>query len=104
LSTQLFSLLFADDTACLAADDNLENLFDFVNTELQKLAIWFKSNKLAVNVQKTKYLLFHTKQRKVDLQNHKLYFNNNDLNNDDPQLVFELDRISNDNPIPAERT
>jgi len=97
LSTNLFSLLFADDTACLAAHDDLSQLCTFVNTELQKLAIWFKSNKLAVNVKKTKYVIFHTKQKKLHMGNNKIFFNNNDLTYNDPDLITELDRISNDN-------
>jgi hypothetical protein len=52
--TNLSMYLFADDTNALAQGKNLHDLIDFVNIELQKLAIWFKANKLAINANKTK--------------------------------------------------
>jgi len=63
-SSTFFSLLFADDTACLAVHSDINILYNTVNTELQKIACWFKTNKLAVNVSKTKYVHFHYKQKK----------------------------------------
>jgi hypothetical protein len=33
-------------------------LITYINTELQKLAVWFKANKLAVTVNKTNYIIF----------------------------------------------
>ena len=38
-ATQLATFLFADDTSCLAEHSNLQELVEFVNTELKKLAI-----------------------------------------------------------------
>jgi len=104
-STSLLSLLFADDTACLAADANLNNLFETVNSEIQKVATWFKANKLAVNVKKTKYLLFHTKQKKIDLGDLKILYDDNDLDSPpDPSKVTELGRITISNDDPQDRT
>ena len=57
-STELATYLFADDTSC--------QLIAFTNTELHKLANWFKSNKMAVNISKTKYIIFRTKGKKID--------------------------------------
>jgi len=104
LSTTMYSLLFADDTACLAEHEDINQLQNFVNNELQKLAIWFKTNKLAVNVKKTKYSVFHTKQKKIDFSNFKILFNENDLNCNNQDKITELDRIAIDNPIESERT
>jgi hypothetical protein len=59
--------LFADDTNALAKGDDLSALIDHVNTELQKIALWLQSNKLAVNTSKTKYIIFRTKNRKSNL-------------------------------------
>jgi Reverse transcriptase (RNA-dependent DNA polymerase) len=53
--TNLFSLLFADDTAGLKSGANLQQLIDETNVELKKIAKWFRANKMAVNVGKTKY-------------------------------------------------
>ena len=65
-STLLYTLLFADDTACLASGENLQDLINFINVELNKIAIWFRVNKMAVNAEKTKYIIFHARNKKVD--------------------------------------
>ncbi|MFN9897608.1 MAG: hypothetical protein ACK55Z_02175, partial [bacterium] len=39
-ASTLFSLLFADDTTGLAKGKVLSELTDYVNTELQKIALW----------------------------------------------------------------
>ena len=63
-ATQLATFLFADDTSCLAEHSNLQELVEFVNTELKKLAYWFRANKMAVNISKTKYIIFRTRGKK----------------------------------------
>ncbi len=64
-STQLATFLFADDTSCLAEHSNLNSLVNFINTELQKLANWFRSNKMAINISKTKYIIFRTREKRL---------------------------------------
>jgi hypothetical protein len=39
--TDMLSLLFADDTACLTSGPDLKAVIDKANAELQKLSIWF---------------------------------------------------------------
>jgi hypothetical protein len=53
-ATELATFLFADDTTCLAENRNLQELINYVNSQLNKLAMWFKANKMAVNVLDTK--------------------------------------------------
>ena len=38
---------------------NIDTLFDSMNMELANVSTWFKSNKLSLNVDKTKWLLFY---------------------------------------------
>ena len=38
-------------------------LFETLNIELKNVSMWFKCNKLSLNVSKTNYTLFHSKQR-----------------------------------------
>ena len=52
LSTSLLTLMFADDTACLKSGNNLNVLLSEVNDEVRRLAHWFRTNKLTVNVKK----------------------------------------------------
>jgi hypothetical protein len=57
----LFLFLFLSEmthTSCLAEHKNLNT---HVNNELQKLAILFKANKMAVIVLKTNNIIFHTR-------------------------------------------
>ena len=71
-ATSLFTLLFADDTTFQLSSNNLQELFTTANTELQKACEWFQSNKLTLNVSKTKYILFRSKTMAVDFSMLKL--------------------------------
>ena len=82
-ASKLFTLLFADDTCCLYAGINLKDLIKFCNDELQKIANWFSANKLAVNVNKCKYIIFHNKGKKLQFDNEKIIFNCNEIGKDD---------------------
>ena len=48
---------YADDTAILITDRNLNRLYEKANTELAKIVSWTEANRLALNLQKTTYLL-----------------------------------------------
>ena len=51
-ATNFFSLLFADDTTFQLCHNNIKILFEMANEELYKASIWFRSNKLTLNVKK----------------------------------------------------
>ena len=57
-SSVLHFNLFADDTSICFSDYNIENLFNTVNQELEKIAVWITANNLSLNVNKPVYLLF----------------------------------------------
>ena len=96
-ASKLFTLLFADDTCCLSAGKNLKDLIKFCNEELQKIANWFSANKLAVNVNKCKYIIFHNKGKKIPLEDEKIIFNCNEIGKDDiTENIVPLDRIHSD--------
>ena len=44
-----------------------QTLFDTVSIELQKISQWFISNKLSLNVTKTKYSFFHKPSKKDNI-------------------------------------
>ena len=54
----MFSILFADDTTLQLSSSNIVSLYEQANVELDKLADWFKANKLTLNRSKTKYMMF----------------------------------------------
>ena len=60
-SSQLLSFfLFADDTNIYYESNDLAILMRKVNKELKKVKLWLDSNKLALNVDKTNFVLFHS--------------------------------------------
>ena len=52
-------MLFADDTHLFCSHNNIRTLFETANQELSQINDWFLANKLSLNVEKTKYMLFH---------------------------------------------
>ena len=56
--------LFADDTNVLYSSKDLKNYNSTINNELDKLALWFKTNKLSLNAKKTNYMVFKNSKRK----------------------------------------
>ena len=56
-------------TASHFASKKLKTLETTLNTDLKSISDWLKANRLSVNVDKSKLLIFRSKQRKLDL-NH----------------------------------
>lgn len=63
ISSILNYILFADDTTGLYSAPTLDDLFLSVNNELEKLDTWFSVNKLLINLKKTNFVLFMTRQK-----------------------------------------
>ena len=57
-SKVLFFLLFVDDTTLQLSSSNIYELYCTANKELKQVSEWFKANKLTLNINKTKYILF----------------------------------------------
>jgi hypothetical protein len=93
-ATTLFSVLFADDTTGLGKGKNLRDLTIYVNNELQKIANWFRSNKMAVNTSKTKFIVFRTRGKRIDPEDCQLVFNSNEIGSvENPNLIVPIERI-----------
>ena len=87
-SKALHAILFADDTSLQGTmstfytfapkcKDDYRILSDRINMELSKINEWLEINKLSINVDKTKYMIFHHQQRKLDMYDQlKLSINN----------------------------
>ena len=60
--------MFADDTNVFLSGLNVDDLFSDMNCELNKISLWFKANKLLLNLTKTKYSLFHPTSKKMVLR------------------------------------
>ena len=46
--------MFADDPDLLLSNKDINKPFNDINVELQKMSIWFKTNKLLLNLTTTK--------------------------------------------------
>ena len=71
VSDNLNFILYADDTTLSSpmcsfssgCDGDVERVSILINLELNKIADWLAVNKLSLNVQKTKLMIFHYRQR-----------------------------------------
>lgn len=65
-------VIFADDVTLQTSLGSLElnkvnkNILQTINSELSKVDIWLKTNKLSLNYAKIKAMIFHMPQKKVD--------------------------------------
>ena len=104
--TKLLTLLFADDTAGMKSGLNLDDLIKEVNVEVNKLANWFRANKMAVNVSKTKYIIFKPKGVKIKIEkNNGIVYDENEIGKPkNMSKITPLVRIHNENSDPSNRT
>ena len=58
ISDKLKFILFADDTNIFYTDKNISIVHKVLNVELEKLNLWFKVNKLSLNIDKTNFMVF----------------------------------------------
>ena len=66
-------ILYADDTTLgspmcsftRGCDGNIDIVSNLINSEWNKIADWLAVNKLSLNVQKTKFIIFHYRQRVI---------------------------------------
>ena len=65
-TSKLFSFcLFADDTNIYCESDDLTLLTRKVKKERKNVKLWLDSNKLALNIGKSNFVLFHSSQMKL---------------------------------------
>ena len=73
-------LLFSDNTSIFLSHTDQEYLTTSLNEELKKLNIWMKTNKLSVNINKTNYVIFNSKQKTTKI-NLPVLFDDKPLKN-----------------------
>ena len=66
VSKSMTMFLFADDANALVIKKNPNDLIEAANNELKVLSVWFQSNKLTLNIEKTNYMIFtHNNNKQV---------------------------------------
>ena len=75
ISSKLRFLMYADDTTIYFNLKNFtqQNLNKEINCEIEKINTWLKVNRLSLNLQKTKLMIFHRKQK--HMQNINIVIN-----------------------------
>ena len=56
--------MLADDTSLFISDGNIGELFHQMNKKLNNVSTCFKAKKLSINVDKTKWTIFHAASKK----------------------------------------
>jgi len=73
--------LYADDTAIFFASKDVHNINSKLNSDLAKIALWMKKNKLTLNTKKTKAMLFCSTPNLGKTDYFNLYLNDVCLEN-----------------------
>jgi hypothetical protein len=94
--------VFADDTTLLLSHSDINLLIQMVNSEFRKVVNFFRSHKLALHPDKAKFMLFSNNPN-VKASNIELFVNFNNEGENDNALIFPIERISANSPVPAIR-
>lgn len=79
VSHHLSTILFADDTSVVYSHSDLEHLLSVINNELQAFSLWFKANKLSLNIKKTNFLLFNSGKSCMGNKDVEVFIDNNSI-------------------------
>ena len=69
------TVMYADDTSLMCKAKNVDDLKVQLESNLKVVANWFKANKLTLNVDKTKFMVFGTNHVLDHCNNINLTFN-----------------------------
>src|ERR1043165_3670649 len=78
VSSDLYFILFADDTNLVYSNASPEALMETVNQDLTKINNWFNANKLTLNTDKTNFIIFKS-HRKIKPLNWSLSLNSSPI-------------------------
>ena len=67
ISNRLLPLIFADDTNVFITGKSVQEISEQMNLELKNILNWLNSNRLSLNVAKTHFILFKSKNRNDDM-------------------------------------
>ena len=68
LASKLLTLLFADDTTLLFSHDDINVLIEEVNKEFKKVCEFFRTNRLVLHPDKTKFIIFSCSNFNQDIR------------------------------------
>ena len=68
--------LFADDTGIFQFNKNINNLISEASENLSKIYEWFSVNRLSLSLEKSHFLIFHSKHKQINEDITHLKFGN----------------------------
>ena len=71
--------MYADDTSLMYEAQDVSDLQNQFDSCINKVAEWFKANKLTLNVDKTKFMIFGTNRMLRKFHNVQLIYNNHQI-------------------------
>ena len=96
--TKLFSVLFADDSSFGYSHKNLEILISDFNKEIKKVLDWFRANKLTLNFEKTKAILFSNSSQSQN-QCPPIFIDTNSVGCTDPKKVYKIKLVEQNDSV-----
>ena len=67
-SSNLFDfIIYADDTSLPSTLNAFDTDTEYINREFENIKFWLNINKLSLNANKSKFMIFHCAQRKVNI-------------------------------------
>ena len=72
--------MYADDTNVFIKEKNINTLYARAQNESINIAMWLSSNKLTLNIKKTKYIMFASRKKRILVNDSlKLFFYKNPI-------------------------
>ena len=71
ISEKLKFFLFADDTNIYFESGDLMSMEKIINNELKHLSLWLNVNRLALNISKTNFVIFHVYNKPLNYNDIK---------------------------------
>ena len=71
ISEKLKFFLFADDTNIYIESGDLMSMEKIINNELKHLSLWLNVNRLALNISKTNFVIFHVYNKPLNYNDIK---------------------------------
>jgi hypothetical protein len=86
----------------MLSHSDINVLVHMVNVEFRKIVTFFRTNKLALHPAKTKFMLF-TNSNVARSMNLEIVMNFNNVNENRADLIFPIERVTNNSSVPAIR-
>lgn len=72
-------ILFADDAVLSYSGHNIMDIYSNMQYDLNLLVDWLYDNVLTINISKTKYMIFHSESKHIDMNGLKIQINDTEI-------------------------